>query len=115
MTECEQLIGMNVRSVEMMGPNGAMVPSLSGQQQLNDIWAYSCAQMNPAWPDQAAMDAEIIALANGASMDSGVAEVFQTAVEANDASNTNAFRPILQAMGICIQTWWFNIYIWRRV
>jgi len=113
--ESAQLKQMGVRSVAMAGSAGAMVPTVDGEAQLTDIWNDSCAQENPAWPDFAAFRTNVINDANAASADSNVDAVFQDAKSTNDASIAATFRPQINIIGFCIQTWWFNIYIWRRV
>jgi hypothetical protein len=120
MTECEQLKTGGIRSVQMGGPTGSMQPTAEGEAQIQDIWVTSCAN-NPdisPYPDYDAFRNDVIAQANGASADTAVEAVFQTAVTSNDTNTVpgaTSFRPFLPVMFICIPVWWLKIYIWRTV
>jgi hypothetical protein len=115
MTECEQLISGNVRSVEMGGGAGSMQPTPDGEQQITDIWSTSCAQSQGPWPDFNAFRQTVIDGANVGSLDTAVVAAFQGAVTTNDARATGAFGAFMPAMIICINLWWFKIYIWRTI
>lgn len=115
MTECEQLILGNIRSVQMGGAAGSMVPTPEGEQQITDIWNTSCAPSQGPWADFNAFRQAVIDAVNAASLDTNVEAVFQQAVTINNARGTAAFGPFMPAMLICINLWWFKIYIWRTI
>ena len=116
MSECDQLIAGNIRSVQMGGPAGSMVPTPLGEQQITDIWNTTCAPSEGPWGgDFNLFRQAIIDEANTGSTDVTVEANFQTAATINDARATANFGSFIPAMLFCIDLWWLKIYIWRTI
>ena len=87
-----------------------------GEQDIVNIWATSCAPLN--WPDEAAFRQAVIDAANDSVADPLQPQVNATVFNTIVGNNANAalvFRPLVPIISICIETWWFSIYIWTRI